>query len=155
MEHRVKYYYTSDLSIGENLQKIEKVIKEYDEKREDYEINDIIEFYNITKFLYNKLYLNNWDEEYIGNLKNINVKLKANIGRYFNNIRNKNLYEIFNSIETRYKEYFFEIFENYKLYSRISQKAFNQLIDSAYVLELVLRNKKITDSYTDIIIKKF
>lgn len=59
MEHRVKYYYTSDLSIGENLQKIEKVIKEYDEKREDYEINDIIEFYNITKFLYNKLYLNN------------------------------------------------------------------------------------------------
>lgn len=65
------------------------------------------------------------------------------------------MYEIFNSIETRYKEYFFEIFENYKLYSRISQKAFNQLIDSAYVLELVLRNKKITDSYTDIIIKKF
>ena len=155
MEHRVKYYSKSDLSIGWNLQKIEEVIKEYDEKREDYEINDIIEFYNITKFLDNKLYLNNWDEKYIDNLKNINVKLKANIGRYFNNIRNKNLYEIFNSIETRYKEDFFEIFEKYKLYSRISQRAFNQLINSTHVLELVLRNKKITDSYTDIIIKKF
>lgn len=155
MEHRIKYYSKSDLSAGWNLQKIEEVIKEYDEKREDYEINDIIEFYNITKFLDNKLYLNNWDEKYIDNLKNINVKLKANIGRYFNNIRNKNLYEIFNSIETRYKEDFFEIFEKYKLYSRISQRAFNQLINSTHVLELVLRNKKITDSYTDIIIKKF
>lgn len=155
MEHRVKYYSKSDLSIGWNLQKIEEVIKEYDEKREDYEINDIIEFYNITKFLDNKLYLKNWDDKYIDNLKSINIKFKANVGRYFNNIRNKNLYEIFDSVEIRYKENFFEIFENYKLYNKISQRAFNQLINSTHVLELVLRNKKITDSYTDIIIKKF
>ena len=155
MENRVKYYSKSDLSTGWNLKKIEEIIENYDETKEEYDINGIIEFYNITKFLDNKLYLKNWDEGYINNLKKINIKLKANIGRYFNNIRNKNLYEIFNLVETRYKEDFFEIFEKYKLYSRISQRTFNQLISNIHILELVLRNKKITDSYTDIIIKKF
>lgn len=142
MEHRIKYYSKSDLSIGWNLQKIEKVIKEYDEKREDYKINDIIEFYNITKYLDNELYLKNWDNDYIDDLKKINIKLKASIGRYFNNIKNKNIYEIFNLIEIGYKEDFFEIFENYKLYNRINQTSFNRLISNTHILELVLRNKK-------------
>ncbi len=155
MKHRIKYYSKSDLSIGWNLQKIEEIIKEYDEKRKDYKINDIIEFYNITKFLDNELYLKNWDKDYIDDLKNINIKLKASIGRHFNNIKNKNIYEIFNSIEIRYKEDFFEIFENYKLYNRINQASFNRLISNTHILELVLRNKKITEVYTDIIIKKF
>lgn len=155
MEHRIKYYSKSDLSVGWNLQKIEEVINEYDEKRKDYKINDIIEFYNITKYLDNELYLKNWDTEYIDDLKKINIKLKASIGRYFNNIKNKNIYEIFSLIEIRYKEDFFEIFENYKLYNRINQKSFNRLISNTHILELVLRNKKITEVYTDIIIKKF
>ena len=155
MEHRIKYYSKSDLSVGWNLQKIEEVIKEYDEKREDYIINDIIEFYNITKYLDNELYLKNWDKDYINDLKKINIKLKAGIGRYFNNIKNKNIYEIFNLIEIRYKEDFFEIFENYKLYNRINQTSFNRLISNTHILELVLRNRKITEVYTDIIIKKF
>lgn len=155
MEHRIKYYSKSDLSVGWNLQKIEEVIKKYDEKREDYIINDIIEFYNITKYLDNELYLKNWDKDYINDLKKINIKLKAGIGRYFNNIKNKNIYEIFNLIEIRYKEDFFEIFENYKLYNRINQTSFNRLISNTHILELVLRNRKITEVYTDIIIKKF
>lgn len=155
MEHRIKYYSKSDLSVGWNLQKIEEVINEYDEKRKDYKINDIIEFYNITKYLDNELYLKNWDTEYIDDLKKINIKLKASIGRYFNNIKNKNIYEIFSLIEIRYKEDFFEIFENYKLYNRINQNSFNRLISNTHILELVLRNKKITEVYTDIIIKKF
>lgn len=155
MEHRIKYYSKSDLSVGWNLQKIEEVIKEYDEKREDYIINDIIEFYNITKYLDNELYLKNWDKDYINDLKKINIKLKASIGRYFNNIKNKNIYEIFNLIEIRYKEDFFKIFENYKLYNRINQTSFNRLISNTHILELVLRNRKITEVYTDIIIKKF
>lgn len=155
MEHRIKYYSKSDLSVGWNLQKIEEVIKEYDEKREDYKINDIIEFYNITKYLDNELYLKNWDKDYIDDLKKINIKLKTSIGRYFNNIKNKNIYEIFNLIEIRYKEDFFEIFENYKLYNRINQTSFNRLISNTHILELVLRNRKITEVYTDIIIKKF
>lgn len=155
MEHRIKYYSKSDLSVGWNLQKIEEVIKEYDEKREDYIINDIIEFYNITKYLDNELYLKNWDKDYINDLKKINIKLKASIGRYFNNIKNKNIYEIFNLIEIRYKEDFFEIFENCKLYNRINRTSFNRLISNTHILELVLRNRKITEVYTDIIIKKF
>lgn len=155
MEHRIKYYSKSDLSVGWNLQKIEEVIKEYDEKREDYEINDIIEFYNITKFLDNKLYLKNWDEIYIEKLKEVNKKLKASIGKYCSKINNKNLYEIFKNVEREYKENFFKIIEKYKIYNRISKREFNRLIYNTYYLEIVLKNKRISKYYADIIRKKF
>lgn len=155
MEHRIKYYSNSDLSTGWNLRKIEEVIDNYNENKDDYEINDIIEFYNITKFLNNEIYLKNWDEQYIYNLKEINIKLKASIGKYCVKVNNKNLYNIFNSVERNYKEDFFEIINDYKLYNKINSREFNRLIYNTYYLELVLKNKKITEFYAEIIRKKF
>lgn len=155
MEHRIKYYSKSDLSTGWNLKTLERVIKNYDETREDYGINDIIEFYNITKFLNNELYLKNWDKIYIKSLKETNKKLKASIGKYCSKINNKNLFNIFNKIDRTYKDDFFEIFENYKLYNKINARNFNRLITNTYILELILKNKNLTNTYTDIIRKKF
>lgn len=86
MKHRIKYYSNSDLSTGWNLKKIKEVIENYDEAKENYEINDIIEFYNITQFIDNKIYLNNWYDTYVENLKNTNRKIKASIGKYCSKI---------------------------------------------------------------------
>lgn len=84
MKHRIKYYSNIDLSTGWNLKKIKEVI-------ESYEINDIIEFYNITQFIDNKIYLNNWDDTYVENLKNTNRKIKASIGKYCSKINNRKI----------------------------------------------------------------
>lgn len=154
MEHRIKYYSRSDLSTGWNLKKLEEVINNYDETKEDYEINDIIEFYNITKFLNNELYLKNWNETYIERLKEINKKLKASIGKYCAKINYKNLWDIFNEVERTYKDDFFEIFESYKLYNKINERTFNRLITNTYILGMILKNKNLTNTYTDIIRKK-
>lgn len=155
MKNRIKYYSNSDLSTGWNLKKIEEVIENYDETKEDYEINDIIEFYNITQFLNNKLYLNNWDDTYVEKLKNANKKIKASIGKYCSKINNRNLYKIFEDVERHYKEDFFEIIEEYKIYNRISQREFNRLIYNTYYLEIALKNKRISKFYAYTIRKKF
>lgn len=155
MKHRIKYYSNSDLSTGWNLKKIEEVIENYDETKEDYEINDIIEFYNITQFLNNKLYLNNWDDVYVEKLKNANKKIKASIGKYCSKINNRNLYKTFEDVERHYKEDFFEIIEKYKIYNRISQREFNRLIYNTYYLEIALKNKRISKFYAYTIRKKF
>ena len=155
MKNRIKYYSNSDLSTGWNLKKIEEVIENYDETKEDYEINDIIEFYNITQFLNNKLYLNNWDDAYVEKLKNANKKIKASIGKYCSKINNRNLYKIFEDVERHYKEDFFEIIEEYKIYNRISQREFNRLIYNTYYLEIALKNKRISKFYAYTIRKKF
>ena len=119
MKHRIKYYSNSDLSTGWNLKKIKEVIENYDEAKENYEINDIIEFYNITQFIDNKIYLNNWDDTYVENLKNTNRKIKASIGKYCSKINNRNVYKTFEDVERNYKEDFFKIIEEYKIYNRI------------------------------------
>lgn len=155
MKHRIKYYSNSDLSTGWNLKKIEEVIENYDETKEDYEINDIIEFYNITQFLNNKLYLNNWDDVYVEKLKNANKKIKASIGKYCSKINNRNLYKTFEDVERHYKEDFFEMIEKYKIYNRISQREFNRLIYNTYYLEIALKNKRISKFYAYTIRKKF
>ena len=52
---RIKFYSVNDLSSGHNLNKVEKVLKEYHESnREIQNINDIIELYNINKFFEKK-----------------------------------------------------------------------------------------------------
>ncbi len=154
MKHRIKYYSNSDLSTGWNLKKIEEVIENYDETKEDYEINDIIEFYNITQFLNNKLYLNNWDDVYVEKLKNVNKKIKARIGKYCSKINNRNLYKIFEDVERHYKEDFFKIIEKYKIYNRINQREFNRLIYNTNYLEISLKNKKIAKFYSNTLRRK-
>ena len=44
---RVKFYSKLDLGCGFNLEKAYKVLNNYDENKIDYDINDILEFYNI------------------------------------------------------------------------------------------------------------
>lgn len=155
MKHRIKYYSNSDLSTGWNLKKIKEVIENYDEAKEDYEINDIIEFYNITQFIDNKIYLNNWDDTYVENLKNTNRKIKASIGKYCSKINNRNVYKTFEEVERNYKEDFFKIIEKYKIYNRINQREFNRLIYNTNYLEISIKNKKIAKYYSNTLRRKF
>ena len=155
MKHRIKYYSNSDLSTGWNLKKIKEVIENYDEAKENYEINDIIEFYNITQFIDNKIYLNNWDDTYVENLKNTNKKIKASIGKYCSKINNRNVYKTFEDVERNYKEDFFKIIEEYKIYNRINQREFNRLIYNTNYLEISIKNKKIAKYYSNTLRRKF
>ena len=43
-----KFYSKSDLSIGWNLEKAEKIINAFDETNMEYKINNILEMYNIV-----------------------------------------------------------------------------------------------------------
>ena len=155
MKHRIKYYSNSDLSTGWNLKKIKEVIENYDEAKENYEINDIIEFYNITQFIDNKIYLNNWDDTYVENLKNTNRKIKASIGKYCSKINNRNVYKTFEDVERNYKEDFFKIIEEYKIYNRINQREFNRLIYNTNYLEISIKNKEIAKYYSNTLRRKF
>lgn len=155
MNHRIKYYSNSDLSTGWNLKKIEEIIENVDNKKDNYSINEIIEFYNITKFLDNEIYLKNWNENYIIKLKTKNKEIKAIIGKYCLSLNNKNISDNYKKTERNYMDDFFEIIEKYEIYNRIDSQHFSRLIKSTYNLELVLRNKKLTKYFTDVVVNQF
>ena len=68
--NRVKFYSITDLGSGHQLKKAEKVINNFD-KNKEYKIEDILEFYNITKYIDRKMYFEQWNKEYIEEINKI------------------------------------------------------------------------------------
>ena len=54
---QVKFYSKEDMASGYNLIKAEKIINNFDEQKEYNDINELIEFYNITKYIDNGVFL--------------------------------------------------------------------------------------------------
>lgn len=159
---KIKFYSIDDMATGENLIRIKEIIDGFDENKKDYTINDIIEMYNITKYIDKECYKNyilNWTEEEISKIIITTKKYKMIVGRYINNISNKDLVAQYLAIEDDYYEYrddFFELLEKYNKYENISENTFSNLLNNHKVhLEYVLKNKNLTNYYGDIIRKKF
>lgn len=153
---RVKFYSTSDWGCGYNLEKLYEVLKEYDKAKEDYNINDIIEFFNITMYIENECFLLKWSRDDMEKIKNKLPQLKRTIGKFCAKINNDNIILIFNEIDSDnlYYEDFFKIIEKYNVFERITDDKISELLDNKYVLHLILRNKKIVNKYGIIIKNK-
>lgn len=92
---RVKFYTKSDLGCGYNLEKLYEIVNKYDENRTDYNINDIIELYNISLYNDNECYLKKWTDKEIEKIKDACKKMNKSIGVYLSKIDNSNIEEIF------------------------------------------------------------
>lgn len=131
--NRVVYYSPGDWSGGYNLEKAEEIIKAYDENKE-YDINELLEFYNIYKFFQNKVYLKNWSKEQISDYSKIVNKMKGKVFKYFKlNVNSSNLSQMYEEVDLHYKNNFFEL-----LSKCINM---NSLLDDD--IEKLLRNKSI------------
>ena len=61
---KVKFYSITDLGSVYELQKAESIIESYNDSKK-YNITELIELYNITKYIDNKMFLKRWDDVYI------------------------------------------------------------------------------------------
>lgn len=154
---RVKFYSTSDWSCGYNLEKLYEVLNKYDDKKEDYDINEIIEFYNMAKFIENECFLVKWSEKEKKQIQDKLPQLKATIGKFCANINNTNFIDLFNNIdkENFYQEDFFELIEKYNVFVRIEDEQIEELLENNFLLNIILKNKKIVNKYGETIKKKF
>ena len=67
---RVKFYSIEDMSIDDNFNLAIKFIKNLDSNKKDYEINDILEMFNILKLFQNVEHFNNYNQNTPKNTKN-------------------------------------------------------------------------------------
>lgn len=109
--NRVKFYSTTDLGSGFQLQNAESIIDAYNDKKE-YNITELIEFYNITKYIDNRIFLKKWDDAYIDNVKTICIQMKKKIFKYFDEtLSENNIKNTIKDIPIQYIEDFLELFE--------------------------------------------
>lgn len=156
---RVKFYSIYDMNISENLSNIKKIVENFNNEKTEYNINDIIEFYNITKYIDTKCYKNcllDWTERDILKIEKTVKKYKSIISCYLKSISNETIIVIYKEIDYCYKEDFFKLLEKYKIYEKISEQAFDILLHTKSVfLEYILYNKKMTYYYGNIIRQRF
>lgn len=123
---RVKFYSNNDMTTAYNFNKAVDISKTITDK--DYEINDILELYNILK-LFNPEYLKNVQEDVKDICNESSKKINRIIGKFCSKLNNDNIEKYLNDVERNYIDDFFEVIDKYKVYERISDDIFSQIYE--------------------------
>ena len=127
---RVNFFSKNDFAGFENLKLAEKVLDNFNSTK-NYNVNDIIELYQIKLYIDNEVYLPKWTDEDIKSIKTKCKEIWTVIVSFWNNINNENIIELFNQLEnwTLQKD-FWELTSKLSVYKNISKDAFAKLLVS-------------------------
>lgn len=126
-ENRVIFYSKDDMSGGMNLTNAEPILKNFNSSN-IYELNDIIELYQIKQYIDNDLYLTSWTKDDICIFQKRIKKMWNTISLFWLKIDNDNLIEIFNCVESGYQSAFWELTEKMKVYKKWTKNKFVELL---------------------------
>lgn len=151
---RVKYYSKYDLSVGHYLNSVADLILGF-KGTEFNNINDVLELYNCTKYIDNKLFLDRWSKTHISNLKDRSKQIIGHIAREFNRIDNANLLDVIKCIDSMYKGDFLELFSKFKMVERIDEEKLKVALELKYLrIHQICQYKNIVTSYAGLIRKE-
>ncbi len=126
MKDRVKYYQSNDVLFGHNFTNIEVIeIPDFN----SIDINDALEFYQIGKYIEENTRCKTWSDTDFETYKEKNKQLLSLTKRFFNQIRDENIIELFEKIKSCHHSDFWGLFDGCKLYNKISGTAFKLLLE--------------------------
>ncbi|PKM39317.1 MAG: hypothetical protein CVV04_11410 [Firmicutes bacterium HGW-Firmicutes-9] len=147
----VKFYSTSDLSRGYQLEQLKEIVDNFDQGKINYNINEILELYNITLFIKANLFLLCWDKEEIAKLQETEPLLTKTIAVFMKSITNTSLSMIYNELEVDYIDDFWSLFCKFKLYQLIDAQAVKMILQKNQThFRFFLSNKMLVDYYDQI-----
>lgn len=147
--NRVQFYSKEDMGGGHQLSKGENILKS--ETKPTYtDINEVLELYNIKKYLDNECFLISWTQEEIKNFKQKVIEYGKIVGQYFSSINDNNVVELYEQTLHCYIGSFWEIVNNQNVIKRISKTNFsNILANEPHLIHDILTHKSIVDYYNN------
>ena len=151
MEKRVHFFSIYDMSIGYNLVLAEKAIIKYQNATPS-NINDVIELYHIKKLLDNNCRLTAWDDDYLNQLK-VQVKdYNGIIAKFFKAISVEQIEAIYESIEWGYRQTFWDIIDQFKMFNIISADVLKRIAqENTNDFRTILKCRFIVEKFKGII----
>ncbi|MGG0837864.1 hypothetical protein ABE057_11920 [Bacillus paralicheniformis] len=147
----VKFFSATDLAVGDYLNRAEKIILNFNENKE-HPFNDILELYNCTLYIENKVFFPEWSVEHREKLKEHCKIIKGFIARYFSNIDEMNIELLVKTLHWQYKEDFLKLFVQYQLKDRIDEKIFaNMLTKNLFSITQVCQQPKLVEHYETLV----
>jgi len=143
------------MSIEHNLIKLLEIVKNFDNTKQDYTINEVIEFYNVTIYINNNLFLTKWSKEEVKLIKDSNKQFKTLVNKYFSSISGSDLGQTYENIDWNYKDNYWEINEKFNTFNAFTENEFIKFINqNSPDLRNILCNKK-TVSHFDTAVKDY
>ncbi len=152
---RVKYFGPSDLAYGYMVNKAIRVLKVLDENVDSYDLDDILELYNIYKYAKNTIFPEDFPEEdkkYFDD--SYKKKINKIIGIYALKINDDTIEKITQNLDRQYNDDFWSIVVKYKIYTRISNETFKKIL-SRFNLVGILAYKSLVSTYDNELTEEF
>lgn len=138
MEHRVHWLSRNDMSIGCYLPRIEQIIEGFSLANDITDVNDILELFEITKFVDNGAYPKSWGQDILAVVK----QFKPVVAKYFKQITKPELSNIYHSIDFGYRDSFWEIIDVFDIKGLIDENSLQTSFNESWELrELMYREK--------------
>ena len=145
--NRVEFYSMEDMASGHHLQKGEHILRT-DTKTSYTDINEVLELYNLKKYIDNELYLKSWTQEDIANFKQKAVEYGKVIGKFMATIDDNNVLPFYENTLQNYIHSFWELVNNQSIFKRITKPNFsNILTNEPHVIHEILTHKGLVDYY--------
>jgi len=146
--NKVVFHSKEDMAVGHYLQKGEHILRA-DTKSDYTNINDVLELYNLKKYIDNDLYLKSWTEEDIANFKLKATEYGKVIGKFMATINDNNIVNFYGNTLQNYVHSFWELVNNQSVFKRISKVNFTNILASEpYLIHEILTHKSIVDYYS-------
>lgn len=152
--NKVVFHSKEDMAGGYNLQKGEHILRS-DTKSNYADINEVLELYNIKKYIDNDIFLKSWTQDDINNFKLKATEYGKVVGQFMATIDDSNVLNFYNNTLRNYIHSFWELVNNQSIFKRISKANFSSLLtNEPHLIHEILTHKKIVEHY-DLEIKNF
>ena len=141
---RVRFFDNADMGLSRNFEKAKGILEKFDESQPCNDINDAIELYNIYQIFTSGGIKQEYTQPYSALVR----KIKEIVSRFFQQIDDYSFKEQYKLVCRIYIDNFWELFEQFKLYERISSSAIKSLLEeNNLALYSILKHKKIVLQY--------
>ena len=116
------------------------------------DINDVLELYNLKKYIDNDIFLESWSQEDIVLFRQKAKEYGSIVSKFMATISNENIESFYNNIIFNYKSSFWEIVNNQGFYKNISSEKIKAVLDNnPHIIRTILRNEKIVNHYNNVV----
>lgn len=120
VDRRVKFFGLNDLGTGFYAEGAARVLERYDPSSAEHSVTDVLELYNVQRFVEHGLFPDSYNDEQREAGKARITELRRTIGRFFSTIRDANLASILVDVDYFYRADVLELFGRNKVYERCS-----------------------------------
>lgn len=144
---RIEFFSKEDLAGVGYLSKAEYILRSETKSVYD-DINDVIELYNIKKYLDNELYLKSWTENDISNFKQKAIEYGRIIGQFMSNINDSNFISFYKQLIYIYTNSFWELINDQKVFKQVSADKIKAILENnPNEIRNILTYKNIVNHY--------